>query len=82
MENTESWFTARFKSEYRVTSVALYLDKQFYDNNYLAGAKILVDDTECATLPDEFGDGGDAWVISTCPGNGIVGNAVRVEKDT
>ena len=33
-------------------------------------------------MPAEFGDGGDAWAMVDCPGHGIVGTSVRVEKPT
>jgi len=41
----------------------------------------MVGDTECGTLPASFGNGAQ-WVTVTCPGNGVVGESVRIEKDS
>ena len=77
--NTESWWTGRFKGQWDVTSIKIMPDKQFPDS--LAGAKVFVGNTECATLPADAAEiTAGAWMEVACSAP-VTGKNVQIYKD-
>lgn len=80
-ENSDSWFTAQFKNYHMVTKVEVLLDQILQSDAVAGSLKILIGDTECGTMPSSYAPL-TGWVTVDCPSPGIVGEGIRIEKDT
>jgi len=75
--NSESWWTGRFKGQWDVNRIRILPDKLF--GSSLGGAKVIVGNTECATIPEDVTAG--EWADISCAPGPIAGNNIRIQKD-